>query len=212
MTRKRKPPKHAAKRQSSTQAIVMVPTQVEGKNPSPNLMAKAKPVYVVNESPVIPVGNEEHYFRVADLQKTWRRPPEQVPAEIFPKFREEDGRKYLIENSANTATCVRFGYPPLEYEARYAMEWSQQAREEGKRVSVEAIKEKFPTIDYFANQKEVSELVTSEPGHPDSGKWAIGVFARAFQKPPTTISKYARTDPYNKRSMNREKVLPRRTR
>ncbi len=143
----------------------MVPTQVGSKNPSPNLMAKAKPVYVANESPVIPVGNEEHYFRVADLQKTWRRPPEQLPAEIFPQFREEDGNKA-----------------------------------------------KFPTIKYFANRKEVSELATSKPGHPDSGKWAIDVFARAFQKPRTTISKYARTDPYNKPSMNRERVLPRRTR
>jgi len=190
----------------------MVPTQVGSKNPSPNLMAKAKPVYVANESPVIPVGNEEHYFRVADLQKTWRRPPEQLPAEIFPQFREEDGNKYLIENSANTQACVRFGFAPLESEARYAMEWSQQAREERESVSVEAIKAKFPTIKYFANRKEVSELATSKPGHPDSGKWAIDVFARAFQKPRTTISKYARTDPYNKPSMNRERVLPRRTR
>ena len=149
---------------------------------------------------------------IADLQKTLRRPPEQVPAEIFPKFREEDGRKYLIENSANTATCVRLGGPLMEYEARHAMEWVQQAREEKESVSVEAIKEKFPTIDYFANRKEVSELVTSEPGHPEPGKWTIDVFARAFQMPRATISKYARTDPYNKRSMNREKVLPRRTR
>jgi hypothetical protein len=164
-------------------------------------------------------GQEERYlesFRVADPQNSRHRPmdssslAEHLPPEIFPKFREEDGKKYLVENSANTGTFVRFGYPPLEYEARYAMEWAQQTREE-KNVSVEDIYDKCPIIRTLANRTEVVELARSNPGHPDSGKWAVAVLARALQKPPETISKYARTDPYKKQSLNRKTAPPRRT-
>ena len=178
MPKKSKPRKQAAaKRKSPPKAIIAVPTLAESKNPSSNLIPP----------------EDQHYF-TAITGKTVRQPQ----GEISPKFREEDGNKYLIENSANTATFVRFGYPPLEYEARYAMEWAQQTREKKNDVSVEAIYEKCPRIKTIANRTEVDELVRSYPGHPDSRKWAIGVLARALQKPQETISKYARTDPPKK--------------
>jgi hypothetical protein len=98
-------------------------------------MAKAKPVHVATESEII-VANEEYSSRFADLQKSMRRPvgspslTQHIRPEVLPRFEDEEGRRYLVENSANTGTFVRFQWPQLVYEARNAMEWAQQAREE----------------------------------------------------------------------------------
>jgi hypothetical protein len=92
------------------------------------------------------------------------------------------------------------------------MPWNGLSRrvKNKEEVSVEAIYAKFQTINYLANRKEVSELVNSRPGSPDPTKWTTSVFSRALQKPPETISKYARTDPYKKQSLNRKSAWQRK--
>lgn len=141
----------------------------------------------------------------------YRKVPNQHAVRDF-SFIEIDGIKVLDEPSNSTATVIRSDGPALERELLEAMTFSQRSQKRlGHIIAPHKLRQKFPAIDKYCDDDQVTEIACSEPGKINPHQLSVYILSERLQISPATIDRYFRIPTLKKIETDTEPVEARRT-
>jgi hypothetical protein len=122
----------------------------------------------------------------------YRKAPNQDAIRDF-SFTEIDGIKVLDEPSNSTATVIRNDGPALERELIEAMTYSQRSQKRlGHIVAPHTLRQKFPAIDKYCDDDQVTEIACSEPGKINPHQHSVYILSERLQISVGTVDRYFR--------------------
>lgn len=124
--------------------------------------------------------------------RRFRKPPR--PADVGFQISETDGMKVLESQGDNTCAMVRIEAPVLENEILQLMTLSQKYnRQKGFIPSVQRLKEGFPKVAKFCDDRQIEALASANAGDKNPRWETISILSEILQLPVSTIERYMRS-------------------